>query len=85
MAIQLSCLSLHGLLDNAVLCILTFKDIQKLSERYHLLRFVGHTKLPLFDAIFAEYIFLSMSFQKINEELTDPRLIEARHTCDYGR
>jgi hypothetical protein len=26
-----------------------------------------------------------MSFQKTNEELTDHRLIEARHTCDYGR
>ena len=33
MAIQLSCLSLHGLLDNAVLCILTFKDIQKANGK----------------------------------------------------
>ena len=54
----------------------TFKVITKYNR---------HTKLPLFDALFAGYIFSCMSFRKTDEDLTDPRLIEARHTCDYGR
>ncbi len=29
--------------------------------------------------------FLMYVIPENNEELTDPRLIEARHTCDYGR
>jgi hypothetical protein len=33
MAIQLSCSSLHGLLDNAVLFILTFKDIHRQNRK----------------------------------------------------
>jgi hypothetical protein len=33
MAIQLSCSSLYGLLDNAVLFILTFKDIHRQNRK----------------------------------------------------
>jgi hypothetical protein len=42
MAIQLSCSSLHGLLDNAVLFILTFKDIHRQTVNGSFLSVLWH-------------------------------------------